>query len=185
MTSIVEDPHDIVYYNPQDFANVGGYLHINNGKLDLLVSDLELIRRKVFYYFRGSPWFDGNTDDLTVINQYQGSKWDDQILGHRDRFEEELRQYTGKQYHVLVRGDTILVDTPAGPQPSTIWVIRKHLRNSPEKDDVTPLEYFYIINGAIYRAPSVASVMKNRLVGAYSVAIMSLANLYSSIQSPP
>lgn len=51
-------------------------------------------------------------------------------------------------------------------EPSNVWVIRKQSRRkrSGFDDEVTVLSTFFVVGDCIYMAPSVASVVGNRIV---------------------
>lgn len=55
---------------------------------------------------------------------------------------------------------------PNGEEQADVWVIRQQYRHKTEgkDDDVTVTGYYYIMNQAIFQAPSVANVMNYRLV---------------------
>jgi hypothetical protein len=55
-------------------------------------------------------------------------------------------------------------------EPSNIWVIRKQLRQKRPgmDDDVVVLSTYYVVGDCIYMAPSVASVVGNRIVSSAS-----------------
>ena len=53
-----------------------------------------------------------------------------------------------------------------GKEQSNIWVIRKQQRDEPEDDaNIKVLGYYFIVNDAIYEAPSMANVLSTRMVG--------------------
>jgi mediator of RNA polymerase II transcription subunit 6 len=88
------------------------------------------------------------------------------ILGTRAKFEANLRLQRGVQY--VVEHDPLeqkaTFDGPNGPENTNVWVIRKQNRHSDGDDGVTVLGYYYIVNNVIYQAPSVASILNNRMV---------------------
>lgn len=57
-------------------------------------------------------------------------------------------------------------ETTFAHEPSNIWVIRKQLRQKRPgmEDDVVVLSTYYVVGDCIYMAPSIASVVGNRLV---------------------
>jgi hypothetical protein len=57
-------------------------------------------------------------------------------------------------------------DTQFAQQPNNIWVIRKQMRQkrSGMGDDVVVLSTYYVVGDSIYMAPSISSVVGNRIV---------------------
>ena len=54
---------------------------------------------------------------------------------------------------------------PQGKEQSNVWVIRKQQRDEPQDDgSVRVLGYYFILNDAIYEAPSMASILSTRMV---------------------
>lgn len=52
-------------------------------------------------------------------------------------------------------------DTRFAHEPSNVWVIRKQNRRG---DEVTVISTYFVVGDCIYMAPSVASVVGNRIV---------------------
>ena len=77
--------------------------------------------------------------------------------------------------------------------PSNIWVIRKQTRRkrAGQEDEVVVLSTYFIVGDCIYMAPSVASVVGNRIVRrsfqliASSLAVVLNANFEISSHSCP
>lgn len=57
-------------------------------------------------------------------------------------------------------------DTRFAHEPSNIWVVRKQTRQkrAGQEDEVTVLSTYFVVGDCIYMAPSVASVVGNRIV---------------------
>lgn len=57
-------------------------------------------------------------------------------------------------------------DTQFAHEPSNVWVIRKQMRRkrAGQEDEVVVLATFFVVGDCIYMAPSVASVVGNRIV---------------------
>lgn len=57
-------------------------------------------------------------------------------------------------------------DTQFAHEPSNVWVIRKQTRQKRAglEDDVVILSTYFVMGDCIYMAPSVASVVGNRIV---------------------
>lgn len=89
-------------------------------------------------------------------------------LANRQSFEAQLRTRPGIEFVVAhdPLQSNVFIDGPHGPEQSFVWVIKKQNREKTigGEDRVTPLAYYYIVNDAIYQAPSVANVLANRMV---------------------
>jgi mediator of RNA polymerase II transcription subunit 6 len=120
----------------------------------------------VLFYFATSPFFDQVSGNQSLFTQWVGTPNQNEILGTRARFEANLRHQRGIQY--VVEHDPLeekaTVEGPNGPENTNVWVIRKQNRENERDDSVTVLGYYYIVNNVIYQAPSVASILNNRLV---------------------
>lgn len=120
----------------------------------------------VLFYFAASPFFDQVSGNQSLFTQWVNTPNQNDILGTRAKFENNLRNQRGIQY--VVEYDPLeshaMADGPNGPEPSNVWVIRKQNRENERDDGVTVLGYYYIVNNIIFQAPSVASVLSNRLV---------------------
>jgi len=57
-------------------------------------------------------------------------------------------------------------ETTFAHEPSNIWVIRKQMRRKRPglEDELIPLSTYFVVGDTIYMAPSVASVIGNRIV---------------------
>lgn len=66
-----------------------------------------------------------------------------------------FRKSTGIQYEVMLEHNL----------KEQIFIIRKFKRDSPT--EITPLAYYYVVKGKIYRAPYFMSVLSTRLVCFY------------------
>ena len=119
----------------------------------------------MLFYFATSPFFDPVSGNQSLFTQWANTPNQNDILGTRAKFEANLRHQRGIQY--VVEHDPLeekaTTPGPNGPEPTNIWVIRKQNREN-EKDGVTVLGYYYIVNNVIYQAPSVASILNHRLV---------------------
>lgn len=82
-------------------------------------------------------------------------------------------------------------DTQFAHEPSNVWVIRKQMRRkrAGQEDEVVVLSTFFVVGDCIYMAPSVASVVGNRIVRSSfyfsSVWRARLTNCISSLLSRP
>lgn len=80
-------------------------------------------------------------------------------------------------------------DTRFAHEPSNIWVIRKQNRRKRTgmDDEVSVISTFFIVGDCIYMAPSVASVVGNRIV-IIALKLLSrspAANIVSGTSFPP
>jgi mediator of RNA polymerase II transcription subunit 6 len=121
---------------------------------------------QVLFYFATSPFFDQVSGNQSLFTQWAGTPNQNDILGTRAKFEDNLRHQRGIQY--VVEHDPleekVMIDGPNGPEQSNVWVIRKQNREDETDNGVTVLGYYYIVNDVIYQAPSVASVFNYRMV---------------------
>jgi mediator of RNA polymerase II transcription subunit 6 len=122
----------------------------------------------VLFYFATSPFFDQVSGNQSLFTQWVNTPNQNDILGTRAKFEANLRHQRGIQY--VVEHDPLeekaTVEGPNGLENTNVWVIRKQNRDNERDDSVTVLAYYYIVNNVIYQAPSVASILNNRLVSA-------------------
>ncbi|ETI23646.1 hypothetical protein G647_05448 [Cladophialophora carrionii CBS 160.54] len=149
-----DDLSDKAHFDPNWISYNGGYLHSNN----------------VLFYFATSPFFDQVSGNQSLITQWVGTPNQNEILGTRARFEANLRHQRGIQY--VVEHDPLeekaTIEGPNGPENTNVWVIRKQNRQNERDDSVTVLGYYYIVNNVIYQAPTVASILNNRLLNTVS-----------------
>lgn len=89
-----------------------------------------------------------------------------QLLGSKQGWHHQLRLRRGVSYVIIqdpVETNT-QIDGPNGKEASNVWVIRKQQRDEPETENVNVLGFYFIMNDAIYEAPSVSSIMSTRIV---------------------
>lgn len=83
-------------------------------------------------------------------------------------FEAQLRRLSGLEYVVAYDplAMNVQIDGPNEKEFSNVWVIKKQDRakRAGQEDQVTVLDFYYIVGDAIYRAPSVAKILTNRMV---------------------
>lgn len=91
-----------------------------------------------------------------------------QSVETREAFEDRLKTMQGLEF--VVAYDPLQAaaqsDTRFAHEPSNTWVIRKQNRRkrSGMDDEVTVISTYFVVGDAIYMAPSVASVVGNRIV---------------------
>ncbi|RMD41382.1 hypothetical protein DV735_g3732, partial [Chaetothyriales sp. CBS 134920] len=150
--ALYRDQTEIVWSDPGWIHSQGGWLHANN----------------VLFYFAQSPFFDRSSENNTLFMQYANSDQTAEILGTRQRFETALRSRTGLSY--VVSHDPLQppkqTEAPDGTKlPANVWVIRKQTRSVAGDDSsVKVLAYYYIANQIVYEAPTVAKVLRNRML---------------------
>mmetsp|Transcript_11097 Transcript_11097/g.33743 ORF Transcript_11097/g.33743 Transcript_11097/m.33743 type:complete len:205 (+) Transcript_11097:351-965(+) len=93
-------------------------------------------------YFRQCPAFDARSNTADCLNQGLGPR----------AMAAALRKMVGVQYEVL--------PTEASPQLITIGM---YLRRGPEDNNKELLKVYYILEGMIYRAPSLGDVFLQRI----------------------
>ncbi|KAI1611933.1 MED6 mediator sub complex component-domain-containing protein [Exophiala viscosa] len=154
MADSKDDLTEKAHFDPNWIAWNGGYIHSNN----------------VLFYFATSPFFDQVSGNQSLFTQWAGTPNQNDILGTRAKFEDNLRHQRGIQY--VVEHDPleekVMIDGPNGPEQSNVWVIRKQNREDDTANGVTVLGYYYIVNDVIYQAPAVASVLTYRMLNTVS-----------------
>lgn len=101
-----------------------------------------------------------------IISQYAGTPLEGEMFSTKKAFQANLVKRRGTSFVVLhdpLESNTF-VQTPQGQVQSNIWVIRKQYRDEPYSDNIKALAYYYIINQAIYQAPSIEKVLESRLL---------------------
>ncbi|KAJ1920702.1 Mediator of RNA polymerase II transcription subunit 6 [Mycoemilia scoparia] len=96
----------------------------------------------VLEYFSLSPFWDPNSNNAVVKMQTQFNALQSEDM--------DLRQMVGVEFAIAYH------DAPI------VFVIVKQHRLSPEK--ATPIIYYYVVNGRIYQAPTLYSILSSRLV---------------------
>ncbi|KAA8643220.1 hypothetical protein EYZ11_003124 [Aspergillus tanneri] len=160
---------EIVWRSPPHVQMMGGYLHSNN----------------ILFYFAESPFFDATSNNASLAIQANYIEGLRHVVGTRDAFEERLRGMQGLEF--VVAYDPLQAaaqsDTQFAHEPSNIWVIRKQFRRkrSGLDDEVDVLATYFVVGDCIYMAPSVASVVGNRILS----AVTSLTNLLKTASTLP
>lgn len=89
-----------------------------------------------------------------------------QLLGSKQGWHHQLSLRRGVSYIIFqdpIESNT-QIDGPNGKEVSNVWVIRKQLREDLDDGSVKVLGFYFIMNDAIYEAPSVSSLMSTRIV---------------------
>lgn len=100
------------------------------------------------------------------------------ILGDRESMEARLKTMSGLEF--------LVAQEPAETNPGAgtgVWVIRKQTRRkrSGVEDEVVPLSSYFIVGENIYMAPTVGSILSNRLLSIFT----SLNTFFSEASALP
>lgn len=125
-------------------------------------------RQLVLFYFAESPFFDSTSNNASLAIQANYNDAFRHFVETREAFEARLKTMQGLEF--IVSYDPLQAaaqtDNRFAHEPSNIWVIRKQNRRkrSGMDDEVTVISTYFIVGDCIYMAPSVASVVGNRIV---------------------
>ncbi|KAH8431267.1 mediator complex subunit MED6 [Aspergillus melleus] len=145
---------EILWRSPPHVQMMGGYLHSNN----------------ILFYFAESPFFDATSNNASLAIQANYNEALRHFVETRDAFEARLKTMQGLEF--VVAYDPLQAaaqsDTQFAHEPSNVWVIRKQTRRKRAglEDEVVILSTYFVMGDCIYMAPSVASVVGNRIVRA-------------------
>ncbi|KAJ6092134.1 hypothetical protein N7467_004103 [Penicillium canescens] len=145
---------EIMWRSPPHVQMMGGFLHSNN----------------ILFYFAESPFFDATSNNASLAIQANYNEAFRHFVETREAFEGRLKTMQGLEF--VVSYDPLQAaaqtDTSFAHEPSNIWVIRKQNRRkrSGFEDEVSVISTFFVVGDAIYMAPSVASVVGNRILSA-------------------
>ncbi|KAF2859236.1 MED6-domain-containing protein [Piedraia hortae CBS 480.64] len=162
--------------------------------------------RFVHHYLSELQFFDFTTKNGAAFSQATSDLASWNRVHDRDAFEAALRKQVGTEYIIAGAAEPIQVKktgpgangtkfiaaggTPGAPAPTAgVWVIRKQDRivqdRRPDPDNPFPetdiLETYYIVGENVYKAPSVADVVENRMLG----VMTSLNAFYTKARSLP
>ncbi|KAJ5783780.1 uncharacterized protein N7518_009457 [Penicillium psychrosexuale] len=160
---------EILWRSPPHVQMMGGFLHSNN----------------ILFYFAESPFFDATSNNASLAIQANYNDAFRHFVETREAFEARLKTMQGLEF--IVSYDPLQAaaqtDTRFAHEPSNIWVIRKQNRRkrSGMDDEVTVIATYFIVGDCIYMAPSVASVVGNRILS----AVTSLTQLMKSAATLP
>ena len=142
----------------------------------------------VYHYFGyvcQGTFLDPTCNNLLITRQAEVNQKMSPILRSRELFESELEARSGLEY-------MIVGEPQPGKGDGSVWIMRKQRR---EKGGAISeyLGTYYLIAENWYQAPSVADVVKSRLVSTFFCLTKENAVckknwtdiLYSSLQSPP
>ncbi|KAI9371686.1 mediator of RNA polymerase II transcription subunit 6 [Aspergillus egyptiacus] len=167
-----QDPsslEEILWRSPSHVQMMGGYLHSNN----------------ILFYFAESPFFDATSNNASLAIQANYNEAFRHFVETREAFEGRLKTMQGLEF--MVAYDPLQAAAGSNAQfahePSNVWVIRKQTRRKRAgyEDEVVVLATFFVVGDCIYMAPSVASVVGNRILS----AVTSLTSLLKTASTLP
>ncbi|PYH98885.1 mediator of RNA polymerase II transcription subunit 6 [Aspergillus ellipticus CBS 707.79] len=161
---------EILWRSPPHVQMMGGYLHSNN----------------ILFYFAESPFFDSTSNNASLAIQANYNEAFRHFVETREAFEDRLKTMQGLEFVVSydpIQAATVLPDGRFASEPSNIWVIRKQSRRKRAgyDDEVDVLSTYFIVGDCIYMAPSVASIVGNRILS----AVTSLTSLLKTASTLP
>ena len=123
----------------------------------------------VLFYFMQSPFFDKTSNNSSLWVQSVNTNDVANTLGTREAFEGRLRSMQGLEFvvaHDPLQSSVQIPTADGGSDWSNVWVIKKQDRRKRQgqPDELTVLGFYYIVNNAIYMAPTVGKVIGNRMV---------------------
>ncbi|KAE8349048.1 mediator of RNA polymerase II transcription subunit 6 [Aspergillus coremiiformis] len=160
---------EILWRSPAHVQMMGGFLHSNN----------------ILFYFAESPFFDPTSNNASLAIQANYNETLRHFVETREAFEGRLMTMQGLEF--VVGYDPLQAaaqtETSFAHEPSNVWVIRKQTRRKRAglDDEVAVLSTYFIVGDCIYMAPSVASVVGNRILS----AVTSLTSLLKTASSLP
>ncbi|KAJ5778983.1 hypothetical protein N7457_006703 [Penicillium paradoxum] len=160
---------EILWRSPPHVQMMGGFLHSNN----------------ILFYFAESPFFDPTSNNASLAIQANYNDAFRHFVETREAFEARLKTMQGLEF--VVSYDPLQAaaqtDNRFAHEPSNIWVIRKQNRRkrSGLDDEVIVMSTYFIVGDCIYMAPSVASVVGNRILS----AVTSLSQLMKAASTLP
>ncbi|KAL1965249.1 hypothetical protein VTN77DRAFT_6003 [Rasamsonia byssochlamydoides] len=160
---------EVFWRSPAHVQMMGGYLHSNN----------------ILFYFAESPFFDPTSNNASLAIQASYNDAFRHFVETREAFEGRLKTMQGLEF--MVAYDPLQAaaqsETAFAHEPGNIWVIRKQMRQKRPgmEDDVVVLATYYVVGDCIYMAPSIASVVGNRLLS----AVTSLTKLLNAASPLP
>ena len=183
-----EAMEEILWRSPPHVQMMGGFLHSNNSQSAIIDSWFRLTSVTVLFYFAESPFFDPTSNNASLAIQANYNEAFRHFVETREAFEARLKTMQGLEF--IVAYDPLQAaaqsDTRFAHEPSNVWVIRKQNRRKRNgmDDEVSVISTYFIVSDCIYMAPSVASVVGNRIVSFPLISIVprSTNNLPSSYQ---
>ncbi|KAJ5806084.1 uncharacterized protein N7503_003686 [Penicillium pulvis] len=160
---------EILWRSPPHVQMMGGFIHSNN----------------ILFYFAESPFFDPTSNNASLAIQASYNEAFRHFVETREAFEARLKTMSGLEF--IVAYDPLQAaaqsDTRFAHEPSNVWVIRKQNRRKRTgmDDEVSVISTYFLVGDCIYMAPSVASVVGNRILS----AVTSLSRLMKTASTLP
>ncbi|KAJ5752296.1 hypothetical protein N7520_009213 [Penicillium odoratum] len=179
---------EILWRSPPHVQMMGGFIHSNNSNVyasEAPVQLLTLWTYLVLFYFAESPFFDPTSNNASLAIQASYNEAFRHFVETREAFEARLKTMSGLEF--IVAYDPLQAaaqsDTRFAHEPSNVWVIRKQNRRKRAgmDDEVTVISTYFLVGDCIYMAPSVASVVGNRILS----AVTSLSRLMKTASTLP
>ncbi|KAJ5099196.1 hypothetical protein N7532_006197 [Penicillium argentinense] len=145
---------EILWRSPPHVQMMGGFLHSNN----------------ILFYFAESPFFDPTSNNASLAIQASYNEAFRHFIETREAFEDRLKTMQGLEF--VVSYDPLQAAAQAdgrfAHEPSNVWVIRKQNRRKRGgmDDEVTIVSTYFVVGDCIYMAPSISSVVGNRILSA-------------------
>ncbi|KAK5109258.1 hypothetical protein LTR62_007240 [Meristemomyces frigidus] len=125
---------------------------------------LHMEERFIHRYFSETHFFDHTSNNGILFGQSRSHMPTYQKVHAMGGVEESLRKLKGKQYVITEKPQQVKVSGQAALEPSNVWVLREQERL--DVDETETRGTFFIVNENVYKAPSVADVVGNRMLGA-------------------
>lgn len=159
---------EIMWRSPPHVQMMGGYLHSNNSTWKAYTLLGVSANYSVLFYFAESPFFDPTSNNSSLTIQASYNEAFRHFVETREAFEARLKTMSGLEF--IVAYDPLQAAAQSGTrfahEPSNVWVVRKQNRRKRNgmEDEVTVISTYFVVGDSIYMAPSVASVVGNRIV---------------------
>jgi len=124
-----------------------------------------LVMENVIEYFSYSQFYDKTCNNENIKMQSRHNQFDTVEMN------KSLHDLTGIEYEVTLA------------MPPQLFVIVKQNRKSPE--NVSPVQYYYIINGTIYQAPNAYMLFANRIMTSLHLINISFKEAFKSVRFDP
>ena len=163
MATSKEPPLDeVVWRSPEDVQQMGG-IHTNTGMRHSPARDCIFTDHlAVLHYFSRSPFFDPTSNNAALTTQATHNASMAHVIATREAFEGTIKTMQGLEF--IVSADPS--DNGRMTENSGVWVIRKQIRRKRQgaEDEVLPISSYFVVGENVYMAPSVGSILNNRMV---------------------
>lgn len=140
-----------------------------------------IVPDEVHRYVRESPFFDHATKNGLLYSQSETNGPTFFLVSNRRELEKNLSERNGTEYMIV--GEPKQVEGAQPGESSEVWVVRKQDRRKRkgQEDEITVLGTYFIVNGNMYQAPSVADIIGNHMLS----TMTSLSKFYNRASSLP